>query len=263
VSEQPELALQIAAEAATGRELSSIPLDEDLWTLPGRRRNVMRQVKYWRRPRRGNRDDGWICVGPTRNNPYEWQAMIASGFEELPDEYGVEYLNTGDISDVGNQHRTFVPLIKNGGLKEMPPEQIVSLGWHKVEAIRRVLTSAQRAAVDRIVANAVRCEYGCVDNRGEPLEFYWAEDLARHNKVEHGTAEATTGAVRAMERSLEATLQKITGVDEQRMQAMLTAIMRSLLEMAQRGATVSEVEEAKEQLVKEAEDAVAKRRTNQ
>lgn len=130
------------------------------------------RVKYWRKP------DGWITTGPDvmTDAPKYQQYVSNKRYRELPDAFGKEILNTGDMSPLrqvrGQEHRWLQPFIKAGGLTYvvvqgdvfgtpgeylMPREQIVALNLHRMPGVKE-LRPDLADAVDE------PCPYGCLDS---------------------------------------------------------------------------------------------------
>lgn len=155
-----------------------------------------REVKYWRMctrpgcPRHRDRK-GWITLGPTRRTDREnFSFYIGSKhMEELPDSYGVETVGETMVSTVDLGRSSFVPILGKGGIKEFPADQIVALGWHRLQDFYTAAPPELVAEVQALIANAKQCEYGCVSPyTQQPMEFYNNVAFSNHLKVHHKDA---------------------------------------------------------------------------
>lgn len=106
----------------------------------GTGRRKARSVQYWRvwTNRPDHQRHNWIQVGPafSPSTAIEYTEFMEKKSAEPLKEYGVfdgvKNANLGiDRTEVFNNGTRFNPLIRNGGIKEMPKSQWIELGWHR------------------------------------------------------------------------------------------------------------------------------------
>ena len=104
-------------------------------------RRKTREVMYWRiwKDRPDFSRHNWITVGPAMSGPataIEYTEFIMKKQAEPLKQYGTYdgYFNleTGENrAEPFENGKRFNPLIRQGGIAEMPKSQIVALGWHR------------------------------------------------------------------------------------------------------------------------------------
>lgn len=194
-----------AISRALGADVQ-IQADADGFVLGARGRT--RRIKYWKMCERPNcpnhkQRKGWVTIGPVMaTDPFEHAKFVSvKHMTELPDSYGVEVVGAGPMSHVDDaKYNRFYTIVLNGGLKEFPPDQIVSLGWHKIPEVMENLEPHVRDAVETIAKDIKRCPYGCHTLYG-PREFLTERDLSNHIRGMHKEAVAAVAVSDAVSKA--------------------------------------------------------------
>lgn len=159
-----------------------------------------RTLTYWRRcagvthngePCRNHNGDGWLMVGPWPNKytMYEVEEFQKVKHATRLDDTFIapQQLPGGTWTNVTeelkNPDTRWIPLIRNGGIREMPIEQMVALGWHRYPAYR--------SAVPELVQyQDIYCEYGCPRTGRDARVFVSEDGYKNHISVAHRDVQA-------------------------------------------------------------------------
>lgn len=145
-------------------------------------RRKQREVMYWRVfacddscPRHKN-SKGWIQIGPklSPNTAIEYTEFLESKHAEPLKDYGADAgrgpNGGGDMLEPSTRYDR---ILRAGGLKEFPDEQIIAYGWHKLEPV--LLERPHLRDVPEYT-----CEYGCSDYLTTSERAYASHVKAMH-----------------------------------------------------------------------------------
>ncbi len=197
------------------------------------------RVKYWRKP------DGWITTGPDwrTDSPKAVKYRDSKGYKELPDSYGLELINKGDITATkrrqGFEHWWLKPFMDAGGLTYratdadaawcrpgeylMPAEQIVALGLHRFDDVKN-------ARPDLAEAVDLECPYACTDGRGKRRLFSgMTKDIAQISVDQHVVAVHKDAiASRAVGETIANAMKDQGGANADTIAAIVAAVVQAL-----------------------------------
>ena len=134
-------------------------------------------------------DLGWIMVGPWPNRftMYEVQEFeLAKHATRLDDKYiqpPVEDPSRLVTNELKNPITRFAPLIRNGGIHEMPLEQMIAYNWHRLPVFRKEFPELEKV-VD------IPCEFGCALKGRNARIFTSVDGYRQHVKIVHSDVQA-------------------------------------------------------------------------
>ena len=133
-------------------------------------------------------DKGYIIIGPQTNQhqiaePYDFQ--MGKHATPLDVKYIAPEPNSGihPTDELMNSKTTWVPLLRNGGIREMPIEQMRDLGWHRNKTIASYITELS-------VFTDIPCDYGCPTVGRDARLFNNMQDYESHVAVMHSEIQA-------------------------------------------------------------------------
>lgn len=211
-------------QAAAGQDLNT--------STVARERSA--QFKYWRRP------NGYIIVGPSPTGDiFRYQKWFRKGYRDLPDMYGVEYMNKGRMTlakTAGQSHRWLEPFFEKGGHVAritsatamlgpvgdfiMSVDQIRELGLHRQEWM-------QKDRPDCIVVD-LTCPYNCYTENGKPRLFSTEQALNQHIAAAHRDATASIATGEAMAKALKEAKVDAPGIDVNLIATIVATTIKSL-----------------------------------
>lgn len=134
-------------------------------------------------------DLGWIMVGPwpNRYTMYEVQEFeLAKHATRLDDIYispPAHDPKANTTEELKNPSTRFAPLIRNGGIAEMPLEQMIAYGWHRQSGFQKAFPELAKV-VD------IYCEFGCPTTGPKARWFTKPEAYSNHVKIAHQDVQA-------------------------------------------------------------------------
>ena len=156
-----------------------------------------RQLAYWKRCEipgcmRHENSKGFIMLGPvfgryTITEYYDFEkgkhATPLSLNYIAPNPNNPKLHVTDELT--GNHKTRWIPLIRNGGVHEMPIEQMVEMNWHRNPKI-----CAAIPALDKYLEADIPCDYGCPLSGRDARIFNDELSYQAHVKVVHSDVQA-------------------------------------------------------------------------
>jgi len=183
-------------------------------------RSKDRQLQYWKfhtcpsTCSRHRDRKGWVTTGPSLS-PYT--AIEYTNFMEgkhavpLDKSYGTDIGFIKGRPDSGSMfdgETRFKLLLKNNGLHEMPDDQIIAYGWHRLPIVQALRPHIQVVSIP--------CEYGCPDRI-----FNNDVELSLHVKAMH----IDSAGARAVGKQIEKVIERVSalqGIDPMQLAQIVT-----------------------------------------
>lgn len=199
----------------------------------------IRRLQYFKRCERPNCPShrsmkGWIVVGPSREtNPAEHEEWIQfKHMTPLPKEFGHEVYGEKNGymvgTPAGSQPFRYARILMHPqGMAQFPIDQIIAYGWHRIPDMLKLMTPEQRRQAEAVFEAETICPYGCPDpvRRDMQMRFYSEEMRDAHLHAFHRGADMARITAAAIGEELR---KATSGVDEQTIAAVVSAVMNAL-----------------------------------
>ena len=141
---------------------------------------IGRQLQYWKLCQLEDctihyQSKGWVVTGPALSpaTATEWSQFMENKHATPLTKYGK--WDNGEVFTAVNR---FGPLIRGGGIREIPLEQMIAYKWH----LKPDVVQAVPELADVVV---LYCEHGCQTRGPRMRTFVTEEARTKHNKVMH------------------------------------------------------------------------------
>ena len=182
-----------------------------------------RQFQYWRNCEREDcnrhkKQQGWLMLGPAfqPNTATEYVEFIRNKHATPLDAYGTSSDNSMAVGP-----NRFDMMLKKGGIKDFPIEQLIAYGWHRSKTILDSRADLAKAVKD---LHEYSCEHGCPTTGVSAKIFSTIEDYKTHEKVMHPEASAPA----AVGRAIASTLQREGASNGADIASIVTAVIAGL-----------------------------------
>src|SRR3990167_1870692 len=170
-------------------------------------------------------DFGYIIHGPHPNQftiPETWDFKTSKHATEMDPRYVAPapgaLVHPSD--ELTNHESRWNPLIRNNGLHEMPIQQMISFGWHRLKPF-------QEAFPELKTIQDIPCEYGCVLVGPRARLFTTREAYAAHVSVMHKDVQAPKAMADAVREAVTLVGSQKT-YDPEMLAALISAVMENL-----------------------------------
>lgn len=169
---------------------------------------------------------GYIMIGPYPNQfalAESWEFSNSKHAQQLSREYvrpGPGGIHPND--ELTNSVTRWNPLIRNGGLKEMPIAQMIEYNWHRIPAFQELFPEL-KDVVD------IPCEYGCPQTGPNARIFTHPEHYKNHVSVAHKDIQAPKAIGDAVREAITHVVgQSNSNMDPASLASIITAVMENM-----------------------------------